>query len=353
MKKIFIASTIALTACLLLSPAGYGQEQQKLAQTGMKFLNVGTDARSASLGDAVTAYEGGASSIFYNPASMARLSSNANISFGQTQWIADIKHLHAAAAFAPLGGAYGVFGVTLQTVDYGDLQRTVRADNTQGFQDMGIFNPTALAIGVGYARALSDRFSVGGSVKYVNQNLGDAARTITYKTVVNAADTTKLDTISTRYNTVESFREVAAFDFGILYHTGYKSLTFGMAVRNFSKEIKFQEEEFQLPLIFKIGLAMDALDFFDVDKEMHSLLVSVDATHPRDYPEQLNVGLEYTFMKMLALRGSYLFNNNEYNYSFGVGLQKSFGTYLLGLDYSYTPFKPFDAVHRFTFQFSL
>jgi len=229
----------------------------------------------------------------------------------------------------------------------------VRADNTQGFQDMGIFNPTALAIGVGYARALSDRFSVGGSVKYVNQNLGDAARTITYKTVVNAADTTKLDTISTRYNTVESFREVAAFDFGILYHTGYKSLTFGMAVRNFSKEIKFQEEEFQLPLIFKIGLAMDALDFFDVDKEMHSLLVSVDATHPRDYPEQLNVGLEYTFMKMLALRGSYLFNNNEYNYSFGVGLQKSFGTYLLGLDYSYTPFKPFDPVHRFTFQFSL
>ena len=349
MKKIFIASTIALTACLLLSPAGYGQEQQKLAQTGMKFLNVGTDARSASLGDAVTAFEGGASSMFYNPAGMSRLSNNANISFGQTQWIADIKHLHAAAAFAPLGGAYGVFGVTLQTVDYGDLQRTVRADNTQGFLDMGTFQPTALALGVSYARALSDRFSIGGSVKYVNQNLGDAAKAISY----TYSDTTQKDTVFTRYVKVQNFREVAAFDFGVLYHTGYKSLTFGMAVRNFAKEIKFQDETFQLPLIFKIGLAMDALDFFDVDKEMHSLLVSVDATHPRDYPEQFNVGLEYSFMKMLALRGSYLFNNSEYNYSLGIGLQKSFGTYLLGLDYSYTPFKPFDPVHRFTFQFSL
>ena len=38
-------------------------------------------------------------------------------------------------------------------------------DNDQGFIDTENFYPSALAIGLGYGRALSESFSVGGQVK--------------------------------------------------------------------------------------------------------------------------------------------------------------------------------------------
>ena len=116
--------------------------------------------------------------------------------------------------------------------------------------------------------------------------------------------------------------DAAAFDFGILYHTGYKSLDFGMSVRNFSTELKYKEESFQLPLTFKIGISMNMLDLTDLNSDMHSLLLSIDASHPRDFAEQVFVGSEYTFMKTFSLRGGYEFPKDEGGFSAGFGLMQ-------------------------------
>ena len=63
-----------LTAlCSLVVAQDDGLGTDKLAQTGMKFLSFSPDARAAALGDAITAKTGGASSLFYNPAGMARI----------------------------------------------------------------------------------------------------------------------------------------------------------------------------------------------------------------------------------------------------------------------------------------
>lgn len=325
------------TAIALLSSVAVGQNQ-KLAQAGMQFLNVGAGAQQTAMGEAFTAVEGASLSMFYNPASMARLSSLYDISLGQTQWIADINHNFATVAISPSHGDYGVFGITLQFVDYGNLQETIRSSNAQGFLDIGTFHPTASAVGLGYARALSDRFSVGGNVKYVTQNLANG--------------TTALDSYGTPTRT-ESSKNLFVFDFGMLYRTGFKSLNFGVAVRNFSKEVKYEREGFQLPLIFKIGVSINAIDFTDMDKQNHSLILSVDATHPRDYPEQVNIGAEYLFMQILALRGGYMSNNDEYGVTGGLGIQKTFGDLRLGFDYSYTPFGVFNQVNRISFQFTM
>jgi hypothetical protein len=306
-------------------------QNQKLAQTGMKFLNVGAGAQQTAMGEAVTSLEGSSLSMFYNPAAMARLSSLYDVTLGQTRWIADINHNYASVAINPSNGDYGVIGFTMQFVDYGDLQETIRSNNQQGFLDVGTFRPTASAIGIGYARALSDRFSVGGNVKYVTQNLGNAA--------------TLLDSYGNSTRT-KSSKDVMVFDFGMLYKTGFKSLNFGVAIRNFSQEVKYEREGFQLPLIFKIGVSMNAVDFTDLDNKMHSLLFSVDATHPRDYPEQVNLGAEYLFMQILAMRGGYMSNNDEYGWTYGLGVQKAFGEVKLGFDYSYTPFGVFTEVSR-------
>lgn len=335
MKKIF--TSIILLTFISSAVSLWGQDR-KLAQTGMKFLNVGATAQATGMAEAVTAIEGQSVSMFYNPAGMARQESFVDVYINQTQWIADITHNFASISVNPWGGSYGVIGMTLQFVDYGDLQQTIRADNTQGFLDIGLFKPAASAIGIGYANALSDRFSVGGNVKFVNQNLGTAI--------------TDIDPQGARVEKSSS-TDVLVFDFGMLYKTGFKSLQFGVSVRNFSKEVKYEEEGFQLPLIFKIGLSMNLIELLEMDKTTHSLLLAVDATHPRDYPEQINLGAEYTFMKLLSVRGGYMFNNDEYGLTAGVGIQKDIAGFHLGVDYSYMPFGVFSTVHRIAFQMSV
>lgn len=330
--RILIFSAVLFT--VLHSPVN---GQQKLAQTGMKFLNVGSDARVTAMAEAFTAVEGYSSSMFYNPAGMARQRVFGNILLGQTKWIGEINHNFASAAIVPFGGAAGVIGVSLQFVDYGELYATIRANNEEGFLDIGTFSPSASMIGVGYAIELSPRFSVGGNVKYVSQNLGS--------TVIGYEQ-------SGEYRRTKSETGVLAFDLGVLYRTGVKSLNFGMTVRNFSREARYENEGFQLPLIFKIGISINALDLLAVDEKEHSLLVGFDATHPRDYPEQLNLGVEYVFMDFFAVRAGYMMNNDVFGLTSGLGVRRELGPMLVAVDYSYTPFDVFKDVHRLSFGFS-
>jgi hypothetical protein len=200
-----------------------------------------------------------------------------------------------------------------------------------------------MAIGFGYAKTLSEKFSVGANVKYVRQSLGTSV-------VGNLVADPFQGYISG--TTEENELGVLAFDFGILYKTGFKSLNIGMSVRNFAREVKYKSEGFQLPLIFQLGASFNFADIMDVDRNEHSLLVSIDANHPRDYPEQIMIGVEYTFMNLLSFRGGFSAPNDERNFSAGVGLRKDIGGVDLGVDYSYTPFGVFNDVHRISLNFA-
>lgn len=323
---------------LTVSVSLFGQTNKKLAQTGLKFLNVATDPRAVAMGEAVTSIEGGSTSMFFNPAGLARFTGTVNAAFGSTQWIAGINHVFASAAINTPDNDYGVFGLTFQSVDYGDIIRTVRADNADGFLDVGTFRPTALAVGLGYARALSDRFSIGGRASYVFQDLGDGFRSVD----INGNPLKSENTI-----------DVLSFDFGMFYKTGFKSLNFAMSVKNFSKEIKYQKEGFQLPLMFRIGVSINAMDFVSDSRDSDPLLLTVDATNSRDYPETINMGGEYVFLKTLAVRGGYMFGRDEQGFTAGLGVQQSLEGIGIGIDYAYTPFGIFGTVNRFAIQLSL
>jgi hypothetical protein len=331
MKKHKLIFTAVMCGVLLSS--AFAQDNTKRAQTGFKFLNVSTDPRAEGMGEAVTSLEGGSASMFFNPATMARMTSFADAQAGQVNWIADIKHIFGSIAFAPSGGEYGVLGFTFQSVDYGEILGTVRDDSQPGgFMDVGNFSPKALAVGVGYARALSDRFSVGGNVRYTMQDLGGSINSKTGAVLGNPT-ANKLS--------------VTSFDFGMYYKTGIKSLDFAVSVRNFSKEMKYVRESFQLPLEFRVGLSFNMMDLVTDKKEADKFLISVDATHPRDFSEQINVGGEYVFMQMLSLRAGYMFNNDDYGFTAGVGVHvasTSIGG--IGVDYSNTKFTEFGNVNR-------
>ena len=342
-KQVFYMRNFKVILLLIvlissISENSFSQERRKLAQTGLKFLSVPLDARATGLGDAVTSLDMSASALFYNPATMAALNNTAIISFGTTKWIADINYIFGSAALNLFDGDYGVFAVSMVAVDYGEFQGTVFAPTDDGYLDVGTFEPKAYAFGIGYAKQLSEKFSIGGDVRYVKQSIGTAITDINLEGQFVSSDY-KIDVVS--------------FDFGILYKTGYKSLNFGMSVRNFSTEIEYEEESFQLPLTFRLGLSVDALDFFEADNEMHSFLFSVDASHPRDFAEQVFFGGEYTFMNIFSLRGGYSFPNDEQEFTAGLGLKKDFSNYLIGVDYSFTQFGIFKDVHRLTVNLGL
>lgn len=336
MKRLRIA---CLTAIVVGSFAAPSHSQVKWAQTGFNFLNVSSDARAGAMGDAVNSLSGYSGALFHNPASMAEMPTLLNATFSTNSWIADINYLTFSMMVSPLSGKYGVVGISLQSVDYGDVQGTMVWNNERGYIDTEVLNPAALAVGIGYAKMISDRFAVGAHVRFAYQSLG--------KSAVPAGNT---------YETKQNVANAIAYDFGTVFKTGVKSLAFGMSVRNFSKEVKFEQEGFQLPLIFTLGISANVFDFIEFPGPEQSLTLSVDATHPRSHPEQIKIGAEYWFMKLLALRGGYISNNSENGLTFGLGVSSNglgISSVNIEADYSYTPFGVFNNTQRFTARLSL
>lgn len=332
MKKIVGDNKVkTLIPVLLIMFLSNINAQQKLAQTGFNFLGVTSDARASAIGEAVTSFNNYSGALFHNPASMAQMDKFFNANFSINQWIADIKHITASVILSPFNGDMGVVGFSLQSVDYGEVEGTMVANNEKGYIDTKIMKPAALAVGVGYAKMLNDKFGVGGQIRYVYQKLGESV-------------------IPTASGTIEKENKASAlaFDFGTVYKTGFKSVTFGMSVRNFSKEVKYEEEGFQLPLNFIIGISANAFDFINPGFDNQILLISVDYTHPRARPEQLKIGLEYQFLNLLFLRGGYVIGNYEDDFTFGIGLSYSG----FNIDYSFTPYGIFNNVQRLTARIS-
>ena len=321
MKKLHTFNLIPVLVLTILCSFTVAQDEDlgtdKLAQTGMKFLSFSPDARAAALGDAFTAKTGGASSMFYNPAGMARLE-GMNVVVGQTQWIADISY--NAVGFAYASNA-GVFGVSMMNVDYGDLQGTVRSSDESGYADTEMFQPSASVFGLGYAFAPTDRFSVGGQIKFANEALGTA----------------QLDADG---GSEDLDMSTTAFDFGLMYQMDWRNLMIAMSARNFSESLKYAEEQFELPLTFRMGVAADLVE---------NLSVSVVNERPRDYFTTTRIGVEYSLMNMLDIRAGYVTPTDEAGINFGVG----FNMAGFSVDVAYTDFGVFDSVMRFGVQYTL
>lgn len=323
MKKLSVLITIFFLVAIFVMPAHSGIK--KVAQTGLQFLKLDYSPRAAAMGGAYMLVGTEADAMFYNPSGMAKMRSSVDVFFGNTQWIADIKY--NAGAIAKSLGQWGTVGFNIIYADYGsDIQGTRVASNEQGYVETGNVDVGAYSAGIAYAKRLSDKFSVGGGIRYVGQKLGENL----------------MPDGSTKKNNVNGL----AFDFGTMFYPGLRSLRFGMSVRNFSKEFKYEKEGFQLPLTFSIGMAMNVLDF--MEDENQTLLVSVDAIHPRDYSERLNFGAEYILFNMLALRGGYKTNYDIEGLTGGFGVFYKMSGIAVRFDYSYSAIEVFDAINRFS-----
>lgn len=345
MKKIIINAITLLLVLCLINVAAFAAEK-KLAQSGFQFLSVVSDAKASAMAEAMTSLSLGSTALFFNPAGMASMTKMIDFTASYNQWIADIRHSAFSLALNPAKGQYGVLGLSLQTVDYGDFYGT-RIDKSvpHGYVDTEVFSLDATAVGFGYAKQLTDKFCVGAQIRWVNQDLGKTFIP-DYVTAIDSLGNTVVDTTTKATSTDMT---PLAYDFGTQFRPGFHSLVFGMSVRNFSKELEYVEEGFQLPLVFSLGISMNLLDLMKNKPTNQSLYVAVDASHYRSHPEQIKIGLDYCLLNKLSLRCGYISNNDESGFSYGVGAAYAG----LAFDYSYTPFGIFDSVQRMTVRFSL
>lgn len=328
--KIFL---VVLAGCLLFNSVSAQVGIDKLAQSTMNFQLVSISPKASGMGEAFVSIGKGAESMFYNPAGLADAKGQFDAVINYTKWIADINYVGGALSYNMEN--LGVVGVSFMAVDYGTIYGT-QLDPSKtsplGYIETGeLDNVGAYSMGLSYAKAISDKFSIGGNLRYVTQNLGE-------NTFVDG-------------RTVKNNASKLVFDAGVKYKTGFNDFTFGMAIRNFSSNIKREAIEEQLPLAFTMGAAINALGFF-VDPDEQKLTVAIDFLHSNSYSDRVNVGAEYRFMKMFAVRTGYQSNRDIAAWSAGLGVNTELGGHEVEVNYSISIMDIFDNVNRFSVNFA-
>ena len=313
--------------CFFLSAfLSSGMAFEKVGTTSFQFLKIMTDARSTGMGEAFSASVNSSNAVFWNPAALTRVE-NIDASVSYLDWLLDISHSSFSFAYKWFG--VGTFGVQGLFTNVGEIEvTTVEALGFVGdTYNPGLtgetITPGALALGLSFARELTDKLSFGITAKYVQEDL----------------DVDKVNTV--------------IFDGGLTFETGFRSLRLAAVVRHFGQEIKYVDKSYPLPQTFTIGISallVAAENGFFLSSADHALLFAYDMSQPRDYDQQHHLGVEYSLKDFIFLRTGYKFNFDEEGVTFGFGLKKGG----FRLDYSYGDFGVyFDAVHRFTLGFAI
>lgn len=311
------------------------EAQTKLsAQSVMKFLNIGIGARAAGMGDSFINNGDDIAAAFWNPAGIGHLNGVYTM-VEMNRWISDVGQ-YSFAASSDMGN-YGVVGVTFTMMDYGIIHGTTidlvsAGSGSFEYIETGNVSVSNFALGLVYARAISNQFSIGGQVRYVYSGLGS--------NVIQSTGSTE---------TLDNNLSALAFDLGTRFNTEYKDLTFSMSLRNFSREVRYprMSQGYYLPLMFTIGFSIDAAALLIPGNELHSLVVSINGLHPMDYSEKMNIGAEYGFQKQLFLRAGYKINYSIERYSAGIGIRYPISDEeYLQFDYSFSAIEYFNGVHR-------
>lgn len=336
MKKTLIVLMVTMLPALSL-----GGGFSKVGTASAQFLKIGVGARAAGMGGAFAAVSNDVSALYWNPAGMTAMPA-ITAGFSHSQWFAGMSHNFAGIA-VPLGSndVLGVHAIALNTAE----QEVTTVEKPDG---AGIFYAVSdLAIGVSYARTLTDRFSVGVTAKYIQQ---------------------------IAYNESAS---TVALDIGTSLRTGFHNLVIGMCVSNFGGSMKLEgtdlialadisksisgeynpdarlkTEAFPLPLNFRVGIAMDVLGGKDplLESENHRFTLAFDGNHPNDNNERVNIGGEYSWDETLFARFGYKINYDTEKWAVGAGVKVNVGSQKLAFDYSLVDFGNLGNVSRISIE---
>ena len=158
-SRRLVAALVALVFGGMLTTAAHGQ----VAQSSALFLRIEPDSRAAGMGNAGVATADNANAMFWNPAGLGfQESSQAGLT--HANWLPEFN---ANLFYEYLVGTYhvdgvGTFGGNVQYLNLGETE--IR--DAQGNQ-LGVANSYQLATAVSYGRTVSERLSLGTSLRFV------------------------------------------------------------------------------------------------------------------------------------------------------------------------------------------
>lgn len=334
--------------------------------SALNFLKIGVGSRAEAMGGAYVSQANDITALYWNPAGLTGLT-GPQVMFSQTEWIAGIKHIFVGIGW-PVSAKFGTVGLSIISLSMEDLEETTQADPDGTGRT---FPAGDIAIGVGYARKISDRFSFGIQGKFVQETI--------------------------------SFSKASsiAMDVGTLYDTGFWGMKIGMAVTNFGPEVtirgtdlifkktdpypdidgnpnvnsRLETKDWPLPVSMRIGFSWNPIGPSGAfQTNALSLTMSTDYYDPRDFQPYYNVGFEAAIMNMFYLRGGIVnrfagdFTYNEEDgvvdlgdvsgfldgydqlLTAGVGLEQKipFSNMIVSIDYAFSEMQYFSGVQRLT-----
>jgi hypothetical protein len=328
---------LLITIIFVTSLDTVAQQSTKSGTTAAQFLKIGVGARAVGMGSAFAATADDITSIYWNPAGLASNLSNEAL-FNHTNWIADVGVDFAAIASHLDGiGTIAISFTAINSID-GMMVRTVEQPEGTGER----FDAGGIAIGLSYARQLTDNFSMGFNVKYMRESIWHESAT---GFAIDAGALYRIDVL----NELRLGASIANF--------GTKMQMDGRDIQEIKQvgatstgnliDTKLILEEWDIPLTFRVGVAVDA-----VKSEDHRLTVEVDAVHPNDHTEYVNTGFEYGWNEIVFVRAGYasLFEvSTEKGLALGVGLNwRIVGSIKVIFDYAYQDLGRLENIHNFT-----
>ena len=337
-QKAFVTG-MALCAFALTVGTGYAQEVKKVGTSAASFLRIHVGARASSMGGAFVSIADDPTSLFWNPGGVSRIGKYA-LTVDHSPWLPKLLTFNFVGLALPVSRD-GAVGLSVAALSTDDMLVTTPS------RPMGTgetFDAASIVVGVTYGHSLTNRFSIGGTFKYVTERIMNSSAT--------------------------GF----AFDIGTIYDTPFSGIRLGVSVSNFGTKMRMNGEDlnvrvdiapdqegnnqsivgqlktdaFDLPLIMRVGLSWDALQM-----DNHRLTIAVDGLNPNDNAQSVNVGAEYALFKELLLFrcgfNELFLKNREKGFTAGAGvnirMENGFG---IRASYGYQSFQHLAGVNRFT-----
>jgi hypothetical protein len=293
----------------------------RIGTTAANFLEMGIGGAGNAMGEAYVSVVNDISSVYWNPAGLAYIQNNEAL-FMHQPWIAGIDVNFAGAGFS--FPSLGTFAFAITNMNYGRTEVTTMLMQ-EGTGET--YEADEYAFMFSYGRKIVQWFAFGATAKYVTSRIWHMSA------------------------------GAAALDLGVTIDTQFFSptgrkengLRIGMSISNYGTRMKYDgidllqpidilpdengnyeyvEGEYrlqgwELPLIFRIGTSLTPLV-----TETQKLTLAIDALHPNNNSESVNVGGEYQYsftgLGKLMLWGGYrglFMEENPYGVTMGVGLQ--------------------------------
>jgi hypothetical protein len=335
--RLFTAFAVML-AVVVLADSSIAQTSKRVGTSAASQLLIPPSARGLAMGGSTIATARGVEAIYYNVAGLGRIQHSAEGLFSSMQYIADIGVTQGGVAGR--FGEFGVMGLTVQTMDFGDIPLTTQDDpeNESG----RFYSPNYVTVSMSFSRALTDAIAFGISGKIISE---------------------QIDRVSS-----SGF----AVDIGVQYNrlVGVQGLELGVVVKNIGPQMKYdgpglyrvatssegvrpeqrfksEAASFELPSTVEIGLAYSG----SVENNL-SYAVNGAFSNNNLYLDEYKVGGEVGFtMESISLYGRAGMgfvpqaedDDNIFGTSFGAGLQWNASGMAITVDYAYRAVDLFDA----------